>query len=111
MKGEDRKAAVAAYRERKIDSGIYAIRCPPSGQCWVGSAPNLATIQNRLWFTLRQGGNAPRSLKDAWAAHGEDAFVFEIVERLEDEEIGHVRDHRLKALLPRWMDALYAIRI
>jgi hypothetical protein len=53
MKTEDRKAAVTAYKERKVESGIYAIRCAASGEVWVGSAPNLSTIQNRLWFTLR----------------------------------------------------------
>ena len=55
MKGEGRKAAVAAYKERKVETGIYAVRCTASDQVWVGIAPDLSTIQNRLWFTLRQG--------------------------------------------------------
>jgi hypothetical protein len=33
-----RKAAVAAYKERKIAAGIYAIRCVASDQVWIGSA-------------------------------------------------------------------------
>jgi hypothetical protein len=32
----DRKAAVAAYKERKSACGIYALRCGPSGEVWVG---------------------------------------------------------------------------
>ena len=48
MKGEDRKRAVAAYKERKVEAGIYVVRCLASGQVWVGSAPDLSTIQNRL---------------------------------------------------------------
>lgn len=111
MKGDERKAVVAAYRERKVESGIYAVRCAPSGQIWVGRAPDLSTIQNRLWFTLRLGRNTHRSLQEAWNAYGVETFSFEVVERLEDEETGHVRDRMLKDRLLRWADKLGAIRI
>ncbi|MET4276026.1 hypothetical protein ABIB68_004682 [Bradyrhizobium sp. F1.2.2] len=50
----DRKAAIAAYRERKTVAGIYVIRCAASGEAWIGQAPNLETIQNRIWFSLRR---------------------------------------------------------
>ncbi len=71
MRAEDRKAAVSAYKEREVESGIYAVRCEASGEVWVGSAPDLSKIQNRLWFTLRQGTNTHRSLQStvecAWS--------------------------------------------
>jgi len=111
MKGEDRKAAVAAYKERKVEAGIYAIRCLPSGRIWVGGAPDLSTIQNRHWFILRQGGHTHRPLQEAWATHGSEAFTFEIVERLDEEEIGYVRDRLLKEGLARWVEQLGAVRI
>jgi hypothetical protein len=44
-KGEDRKAAIAAYKERKSVAGIYVIRCAASGEAWVGQAPNLDTFR------------------------------------------------------------------
>jgi hypothetical protein len=31
MNGEDRKAAVAAYKKRKPAAGIFAVRCATSG--------------------------------------------------------------------------------
>ncbi len=112
MSGERRKAAVAAYRERKVEAGIYGIRCTASGQLWVGSAPDLSTIQNRLWFTLRQGSNPHRSLQQAWAAHGSEAFVFEIVERLiNDPDPGYIRNAALKSLHAVWVAKLNGIRI
>jgi hypothetical protein len=55
MNREQRKAAVAAYRERKATAGIYGVVCHLSDQRWIGRAADLGTIQNRLWFTLRQG--------------------------------------------------------
>ena len=66
MKSEERKAAVAAYKLRKAVPGIYVVACATTGEQWAGSAPDLATIWNRLSFTLRQGANTHRSLQAAW---------------------------------------------
>lgn len=109
MKNEDRKAAVRAYKERKVEAGIYAIRCGPSGECWVGHAPDLSTIQNRLWFTLRQGGNPHRALQAAWEAHGPDGVTFEVVERFGDDETVH--EHDRKDRLARWAETMKAVTI
>lgn len=111
MNREDRKAAVAAYRKREIATGIYAVRCTPTGAVWVGQAPDLSTIRTRLWFTLRLGNTPHRSLQEAWRAQGEGAFTFEILERLDDEEIDYVRDRLLRDRLLHWADTLQAIRI
>src|SRR3954469_5171520 len=111
MRHEDRRAAVSAYKERKVEGGIYAVRCATSGDVWVGSAPDLSTIWNRLWFTLRQGTNPHRSLQSAWNAHPGEAFNFEIIERLDEEAIGHVRDRAMKGRLAHWEDQLRAVRI
>ncbi|WP_420104480.1 GIY-YIG nuclease family protein [Bosea sp. (in: a-proteobacteria)] len=111
MKRVDRKAAVAAYREREIETGIYAVRCVPTGAIWVGQSPDLSKIQNRLWFTLRLGNNTHRSLQEAWRAEGADAFTFEILERLENEEIDYVRARLLQERLSHWADKLQAPRI
>jgi hypothetical protein len=108
MKGEDRKAAVAAYKERKAVAGIYAMRCAPTGQSWVGRAQNLDTVKNRLWFTLRQGANPHRSLQAAWREHGAESFAFEELERLDDEALAYVRDGMLKERLAYWCARLGA---
>ena len=112
MQKEGRKAAIAAYKDRKVESGIYAVRCVPSGQVWVGSAPDLSTIQNRLWFTLRQGSHTHRDLQKAWADHGGDAFTFEVVERLpDDDNPGFDRAAVLKRAHARWIAELDCTRI
>ena len=106
MKSEDKKAAIAAYRERKTVAGIYVIRCGGSGQAWVGQTPNLDTIQNRIWFGLRMGSHANRDLQSAWSAHGGADFTFEAVERLDDEELAYVRDTLLKERMIHWRSIL-----
>jgi hypothetical protein len=70
MRHDQRKAAVAAYRERKAIAGIYAVVCLVSGQRWIGRAADLDTIKNRLWFTLRQGSYPHPVLQAAWNAQG-----------------------------------------
>jgi len=104
----DRKAAISAYKERKTIAGIYVVRCAASGAAWVGQAPNLETIQNRVWFTLRQGGHPCRSLQAAWNAHGEAGLTFGECERLEDEESGYVRNALLKERWLHWKTELRA---
>jgi hypothetical protein len=106
MKIDDRKAAIAAYKKRKSAAGIYAVRCAPTGQAWIGQALNLETIQNRIWFSLRAGGHPNRELQGAWAAHGADAFAFEPLEQLEDEELPYVRDALLKERAVHWRSTL-----
>ncbi len=108
MKSVDKKAAAAAYKERKSVAGIYAVRCAPSGQLWVGQAPNVDTVQNRLWFSLRTGGDPHRDVQLAWTTHGPDSFTFEALERLADEELPYVRQAQLKARLSHWRAALKA---
>ena len=107
MGREQRKAALAAYKERKVVAGIYAVRCKATGQRWLGSAPNIATIQNRIWFGLRLGTSPHRDLQAAWQAHGPD-FVFEEVELLAEEDDPYFRDRMLKDRLAHWCEALGA---
>jgi hypothetical protein len=108
MKTIDRKAAIAAYKERKAIIGIYLVRCLASGEVWVGQSPNLDTVQNRIWFTLRQGSSPHPRLQKAWRDHGADSFVFEVVEQLEDEESPYFRDALLKKHLEHWRSKLQA---
>jgi len=111
MNGTDRKAAVSAYKERKTVAGIYAVRCTATSDCWVGQAPDLGAIQNRLWFTLKLGTAPHRSLQAAWNAHGADHFVFEELERMPEEALSFARAALLKQRLAHWRTELEASAI
>jgi hypothetical protein len=108
MNHAEKKAASAAFRERKAVAGIFAVRCVANGQVWVGRTPNLLAIWNRLTFSLRQGANANPSLQAAWREHGAERFVFDEIERLEEEALDFVRDSLLKERLAHWRAALRA---
>lgn len=108
MNTDDRKAAVAAYKERKTSAGIFAITCAATGQSWVGSAPDLSTIQNRIWFALRHGNHRQQSLQAAWTAHGPDGLTFAALESIDEESLGFVRDRLLKEKRESWRTRLGA---
>jgi hypothetical protein len=108
MKNEDKKAALAAYKERKAEPGVYVVRCTATDEVWVGAAPELSAIWNRLSFSLRQGAQTPASLQSAWKEHGPDSFTFEPVEVLTDEQLVFGRDRMLKARRADWCATLNA---
>ena len=99
----DRKAAIAAYKDRKIEAGIFAVRCPATG-----GLPDIATIRTRHWFSLRLGSHSNRALQAAWQAQGEEGMVFEVLELLPDEEDAIARASQLRDALRRWRNQLAA---
>lgn len=111
MDRRQRKATVAAYKERKTSGGVYAVVCLATGQRWIGCAADLEKIQNRIWFTLRQGSSPQASLQAAWSAHGPEAFALDVLERLDDEAIAYVRDRVWAERLAHWCRAHEAERI
>ena len=108
MSTSSRKAAIAAYKERKTPFGIFIIRCSATGEAWVGRSQHLDTRKNGLWFTLRHGCGLNRDLQAAWTTHGETAFTFEELERLPDETSPYPRHALLKERLAYWKAELDA---
>jgi hypothetical protein len=96
------------FKERKVPRGIFAVRCSASDDAWVGSSPNLNAAQNSLWFQLRGGLSRHRSLQQAWAQHGEEAFTLEVLEQF-DEEISQLLLNELYARKKKeWADTLHS---
>jgi hypothetical protein len=108
MNKQERKAAVAAYKERKPAWGIYAVICTATGEVWVGSSNHVDTQQNGLWFGLRMGSSRHKDLQAAWKLHGEAAFRFEELDRISDDlsDLGRADD--LKKRKAIWTTRLQA---
>lgn len=105
----DRKAVVAAYKERKSAYGIYVLRCMATGQVWVGYAADMEKIRNRIAFTLRSAATPHRSLQEACRRHGAEQFAIEELEvRSDEDEPGFARDAWRKARLAYWRGKLDA---
>ena len=84
--------------------GVYAIRCLPTGQVYVGASENVRARFAGHFSLLRAGRHPNKLLQRAWTAHGESAFTFEVLQtvdaggslaRVEAEWV-----HRLRAREP-----------
>ena len=83
MSNIDKRAAIAAYKKREAPAGIYSLTCTGTGQHWVGHSPDLDTMPNRLWFTLRLGSHRSAELQAAFNQYGQDGIAIEVVECFE----------------------------
>ena len=108
MPTERRKAAIAAYKERKSCAGVYALRCPAAGAAWVGQTRDLDKVWNRIAFSLRSGADPRRELQAAWNAYGASSFTFEPLERLEDEPLEFALQSALDERMAFWRAQLAA---
>jgi hypothetical protein len=111
MDTQDRKAAIAAYKERKAAFGVYAVICSATGEAWVGCSRHVDNQQNGLWFSLRQGASPFTSLQEAWSRHREVDFRFKELDRLADDfpELGRMSE--LKRRQGLWRARLQASAI
>ena len=69
---------------------------------------NLGAAKNANWFTLRIGTHRDKALQAEWNTHGEPAFQFEILEKLEEDVHPLAVADLLKAARSRWIAQLGA---
>ena len=60
------------------------------------------------WEGLRLGGHINKGLQAEWNRYGEAAFVFDVVEMIDDELPEMVVMDTLKVLKKKWMEELGA---
>ena len=77
-------------------SGIYQIRCMPTGKVYVGSAVDLRARWGQHQSSLRQGTHRNAHLQHAWDRYGEAEFEFKVL------ELVHVSD--LLRAEQAWLD-------
>jgi hypothetical protein len=64
-------------------SGVYRITCVNTDKIYIGSSNELDKRLRGHRSSLRAGKHRNPYLQRAWDKHGEEAFVFEIIERVE----------------------------
>ena len=94
------------YKEMKTEAGVYQIRNTKNQKVFVTATPNFKTINGKQ-IMLRGGGHKNRQLQEEWKQYGEEAFVFEVLEVLEEKEEGFFdKADELKKLEKKWLDKL-----
>jgi hypothetical protein len=109
MDRDRKRQIIRDYKEREVSPGIFAVRCLATGERWIGPSRNLDAQQNGIWFQLRLGSHRVKAMQAAWNAHGEAGLVYEIVERIEDENLTpYLLNAELKDRLAFWREELSA---
>lgn len=106
LKLDRKKELKNQYKEVKADAGIYQIRNIENGKVLLIATPNLKTINGRQ-IELSTGAYRNKLLQEDWNKYGKDAFVFEVLEVLEQPEEGYfdMKDE-LKKLEKKWLEKL-----
>lgn len=103
---DHRKELKQAYKEIKTEAGVYQIKNTINQKALVVAAPNLKTMHGKC-FQLQMGSHKNAQLQAEWKQYGEDAFVFEVLEVLEDKDEGtFARQEALRQLEQKWLDKL-----
>lgn len=68
----------------KVIAGIYSICNTVNGKVYIGSTCNLSVRRSRHFRDLRSQTHANAHLQRAFNKHGESAFTFKIIERVDD---------------------------
>ena len=97
------------YKEDPPTGGVYAIRNLANGRLLVGSSANPEGALHRARFELQLGGHRDRLLQQDWQQFGPDAFRFELVDRLkQNEDPAFDARAELQGLLALWRAELGA---
>ena len=98
-----RKEWMELYKQARKAAGIYAVRNTATGRVLLGSSVNLHGPLNRHRTELKLGSHRCADLQDDWNRLGQDAFVFEILDKVPDELAGLERDGALRQLELKWL--------
>lgn len=104
----NRKEAIAEYKNRKTPRGAYLVRFTNDRPVFVDAVPDLDAARNGLLFTLRTGAHWNKELQAEWNAHGESAFRYEVLEKLEDDLAPMAWRDLLKDKKKEWLARLGA---
>lgn len=103
----NRKELVRQYKNTPKPMGIFQVRNTVQGKSFIGTSTNLPAMLNRQRFQLELGSHPDRELQQDWNELGLEAFVFQVLDRLEPpKEPGHDPTDDLRTLKALWVEKL-----
>lgn len=103
---ERKKELKMQYKEMPIKAGVYKIQNKQNGKCFVGSTPNLKTL-NGVKFMLRNANHTNKQLQEEWLVQGEEQFEITVLEELKESEDPLANPKKeLELLEEKWLEQL-----
>lgn len=82
---------------------IYQIKNVLDNKIYIGSAKNFGRRKSRHLTLLRQNKHHSKHLQNAFNLHGQDSFIFEIVQEIEHpQEVYEIENQFIKLLKPEY---------
>ncbi|MCQ5131382.1 GIY-YIG nuclease family protein [Butyricicoccus faecihominis] len=108
MEKQDRRDAIAAYKARKNEGGVFCIRNTVTGRALLNWAVDLKGSENRFAFAQMTDLCADNALRDDWKQYGCKAFAFEVLESIKQKETQTDKEFRddVQTLYALWQEKL-----
>lgn len=107
MNDLDRKELINKYKQQEVEMGIIKVYNTITGYSFVDICTNLYKPFESMKFQLNMGKFKLKTLQKDWNVHGEEAFTFEVIEKLKPLEGTSDKEKvdDLKELLQMWIDS------
>jgi len=107
MRDMNKKELINNYKHQEVEMGIIKVYNTVNGYSFIDICTNLYNPFESIKFRLNLGRCKIKKLQEDWAAHGENAFEFEILEKLKPNEVVTDKEkvEELKELLNMWIES------
>jgi hypothetical protein len=108
MTSTDQKSVLKRqYKENPPSAGIYRITNKATGKIFIGKAMNAQGKLNGQRAQLKWGSHRNKELQQDWKEYGDEQFVFEIIDFLEQPtDPAQDMEGELSALEELWLSKL-----
>ncbi len=103
MDRQRKKELLAAYRERRPEMGVIALRCEATGETFLGISQDIPAGFNSIRMKLESGYHPNRHLLDLWKQYGQAGFTFSVARTLKYDDPAADHTAELEALREKCM--------
>ncbi len=83
-------------------SGVYLITNKTNNKKYVGATVNFAARWSMHLFDLKRGKHANKHLQKAWSEHGQDSFIFSVLEECDKNLLLERERYYIQTLKPEY---------
>jgi group I intron endonuclease len=103
----NKKELIRNYKQTTQPMGVYQIKNKRNGKLYIGSTKNLPGKINSHKFQLKNGLHTNKEMQREFNEVGEEAFSFDILDRLEPrQDVKYDYTEELKTLEAMWIERL-----